>query len=137
MTTTPDLAERLQRLADAINARDFDVAVSFYTPDAVFQPRTGVVGALRGRGAIRGFFEEWYGAYEEFVAEFDEVREFGHGLTSAVLSQRGRLPGTTNWVSDRYTLVATWTDGLIERVTNYSDIDEARADAERLAQERG
>jgi hypothetical protein len=33
--------------------------------------------------------------------------------------------------------VATWTNALIERTTTYPDIDEARAAAERLAQERG
>jgi hypothetical protein len=33
--------------------------------------------------------------------------------------------------------VVTWIDGLIERTTNYFDIDEARAAAERLAEERG
>jgi hypothetical protein len=33
----------------------------------------------------------------------------------------------------------TWRDGLIERITDYpeSDIDQARAAAERLAEERG
>jgi hypothetical protein len=30
----------------------------------------------------------------------------------------------------------TWRHGLIERLTTYADIDEARAAAERLAQER-
>jgi hypothetical protein len=34
--------------------------------------------------------------------------------------------------------VAIWRDGLIERFTVYAtDIDQARAAAERLAQERG
>jgi hypothetical protein len=32
--------------------------------------------------------------------------------------------------------VSIWTAGLIERNTNYGDIDEARAAAERLAEER-
>jgi hypothetical protein len=32
--------------------------------------------------------------------------------------------------------VATWSVGLIERSTQYPDIDEGRAAAERLAQER-
>jgi hypothetical protein len=36
-------------------------------------------------------------------------------------------------------LATVWVlvEGLIERQTNYFDIDEARAAAERLAQERG
>jgi hypothetical protein len=34
-------------------------------------------------------------------------------------------------------VVATWPDELIERATGYSEIDEARVVAERLAEERG
>jgi hypothetical protein len=30
-----------------------------------------------------------------------------------------------------------WEDGKIVRTTNYSDVDEGRAAAERLAEERG
>jgi hypothetical protein len=41
------------------------------------------------------------------------------------------------FVELRYAVVATWVDGLIQRITSYADIDQARADAERLAQERG
>jgi hypothetical protein len=37
----------------------------------------------------------------------------------------------------RWAAVAEWADGLTTRVTVYTDIDEARAAAERLAQERG
>ena len=33
--------------------------------------------------------------------------------------------------------VGVWREGLIERVTSYRDIDEARAAAERLAESRG
>jgi hypothetical protein len=32
--------------------------------------------------------------------------------------------------------VWTWREGLVERATPYNDIDQARADAERLARER-
>jgi len=37
----------------------------------------------------------------------------------------------------RYAAVGVWREGLIERVTSYRDIDEARAAAERLAESRG
>jgi hypothetical protein len=33
--------------------------------------------------------------------------------------------------------VVEWNDGMIDRMTNYTDIDEARAAAEHLANERG
>jgi len=36
----------------------------------------------------------------------------------------------------RYPAVVTWRDRLIERITVYSDIAEARAAAERLAESR-
>ena len=52
-------------------------------------------------------------------------------------AQRGRLPGSTGWVQTRIADVVTWAGGLIERQTAYTDVDEARAAAERLAQERG
>jgi hypothetical protein len=37
----------------------------------------------------------------------------------------------------RYAAVAVWGAGMVERVTNYSDIEAARAAAERLAESRG
>jgi hypothetical protein len=37
----------------------------------------------------------------------------------------------------RYAVIIIWAEGLIERFTTYTDIDGARAAAERLAQERG
>jgi hypothetical protein len=41
------------------------------------------------------------------------------------------------FVERRVAAVAVWADGLIERLTTYTDIDEARAAAERLAEEPG
>jgi hypothetical protein len=134
--TTPDLVERAQGYADAVNARDFDAAASFWAPHAVYTGRSPV-GALDGRAAIRGFLEEWFGAYEELDVEIDELRDLGHGVMFSAISQRGRLPGTTGWVEDRFIIVSAWVDGLIQRAATYSDPDEARADAERLAEERG
>jgi hypothetical protein len=36
----------------------------------------------------------------------------------------------------RYASAEKWRDGVVERITNYPDIEQARAAAERLAQER-
>jgi ketosteroid isomerase-like protein len=136
-STTPDLVERSQRLADAVNARDVDAAVSFYAQDAVYDGSRTVMGVLEGREAIRGFHEDWIGAYEDFEFTGEDVRDLGRGVTFALVSQRGRLPGTAGSVSHRVAFVSTWADGLIKRATAYTDIDEARAAAERLAEERG
>jgi len=136
-STTPDLAERMERAVEAFNAGDFDLAASMYAPDALFYPRAAV-GVLEGRETIRSFFEDWHGMYEEFTFEIEEVHELGNGVTFCVISQRGRLADTAVWIpQERSALVVTWADGLIEKETNFTDPSEARAAAERLAQERG
>jgi ketosteroid isomerase-like protein len=133
-STTPDLVELAQRLTDAINARDFDAVISFYAPDAVFDQPT--FGVFEGRAAIRSFIEDWFGAYDEIETEAEERRDLGQGLAFVVYVQRGRLRGSTRSVHARVGVVNTWDDGLITRTTVYTDVDEGRAAAERLAQER-
>jgi ketosteroid isomerase-like protein len=134
-STTPELVELGQRLTNAINARDFDAVISFFAPDAVFDQPT--FGVFEGRAAIRSFIEEWFGAYDEIETEVEERRDLGHSLAFVVYVQHGRLRGSTSWVHARVALVNVWLDGLIQRSTIYTDIDQARADAERLAEERG
>ena len=75
--------------------------------------------------------------YEDHQQEVGEVRDLGDSVTFNVVLQRARLPDTTGALQNRYAVVATWANGLIEKQKNYQDIDEARAAAERLAAERG
>jgi len=135
-STTPDLEALTQRLLDATNARDFDAVISLYAPEAVWDT-TETFGVFQGRQAIRGFLEEWIGTYEEVEFEVEERRNLGHDVIFAVVKTRGRLPGSTGWIHLRYASVVTWVGGLIERSAAYRDIDEGRAAAERLAEERG
>jgi hypothetical protein len=89
------------------------------------------------REAIREFLEPWREPYEDFELELEEFHDQGNGVAPSVLVQRGRLPGSGSFVSVRGGHVGIWRDRLIERNTVYLDIDEARAAAERLAEERG
>jgi hypothetical protein len=57
------------------------------------------------------------------------------GFAEAVIN--ARLAGSTGSVRGRFGTVSIWVDELCQRMTNYPDIDQARAVAERLAQERG
>jgi hypothetical protein len=135
-STTPDLVELTRRAVEASNAGDIDAAMSFCAHDAVYDARR--VGLrLEGREAIRGFLEQWSSAYEEVKIEVQEVRDLGHGVMFTVISQHGRLPNTTAWVQEAFPAVSIWADGLIQHTASYLDIDEARAAAERLAEERG
>jgi ketosteroid isomerase-like protein len=135
---TPDLAELSRRLNEAVNRGDLDAALAMYTPDAVWDLSLGGVGVFEGRDAIRGFWEDWLDAYEEWDQEAEELRDLGNGVGFGVLRQRGRPAGSSGFVELRYAFVGIVRgDGLTERIVLYADLDEARAAAERLAEERG
>ncbi len=57
-------------------------------------------------------------------------------MTFSVFRQGGRPGGSASELHERVAFVMVIVDGLIESMTTYSDIDEARAAAERLTQER-
>jgi len=95
------------------------------------------LGVYTGLAATRGFFEDWLGNYDEFQVDVEEILDLGSGVTLAVIVQQGRPAGSDGEVQLRYAAVAVWADGLIVRVTNYGDQDEARTAEERLAEERG
>ena len=134
---TPDPAELTRRAFEAVNRRDIDAVMSFFAPDAVFQGR--VAGDLfEGRAAIRGFLDEWFGAYAELRYEVEEFVVLDDGVVLAVVKQEGRPVGVDGLVDQREGWVICWSaEGLLVRLSTHTDIDEARAAAERLAESRG
>jgi ketosteroid isomerase-like protein len=136
-STTADLVERYRDSLEAANRRDFDAMTRFWAPEAVWDTSPAGVGKFEGLAAFRGFFEDWVSSYQEFEVEAEEVHDLGNGITFAILVQRGRPVGSRGEVRVRSATVGEWTDGLVVRVTNYPDVDEARAAATRLAEERG
>ena len=134
-STTPDLVELVRRQFEAGNRRDLDAAASSFAPDAVLDGR--VVGDhFEGRAAIRSFLEDWFGTFEELEFGLEEVRDLGKGVVFAVVTQNGRLVGSAGHVRQREGWVYVWVGGLIARLTTY-ELDEGRAAAERLVEERG
>jgi ketosteroid isomerase-like protein len=134
--STPDVTLLVQWATDAGNT-DFEAGMSFYAPHAVWDMSRAGLAVIEGREALRAFFEEWLGAYEEYEQEAEEIQDLGNGVAFAVFLQRARPAGSSGWVEFRDARVLLWSDGLIERVDAFLDLDEARAAAERLAQERG
>jgi ketosteroid isomerase-like protein len=134
--TTPDLVELTRRWVDALNARDIDAAMNTYASDIVWE---GALQTFEGRAALRGFFQDSLDAFDELEVAAEEIGDLGNGVAFGVFILRGRPRGSAGWVQGRAVAVATWVDGLVRRITQYfySDIDEARAAAERLAEERG
>jgi ketosteroid isomerase-like protein len=95
------------------------------------------LGVLQGREAILRFFEEWIEVYAEFEVELDEASDLGNDVTIVVAVLRGRPADSGVFVQQRFAAVAAWRDGLIEWNATDTDIDQVRAIAERLAEERG
>jgi len=128
----------LTRIAfEAANRRDLDAVMSLLSTNAVWDESPWGWGAFEGKTVIRGFFEDWIASYEELVFELEEIVELGAGVVVAVIRQNHRLTGSPAHLPVRHPVVIVWDHGAAVRVTNYRDIDEARAAAERLAQERG
>jgi ketosteroid isomerase-like protein len=135
-STTPDLVELTRRAYEATDRGDFDAMMSFFGPDPMWDMSPMGLGSYAGAQAVRRFFEEWRGSYDEYDTEAEEVLKQGNTVTLAVVIQNGRPVGSNGHVQIRYAAVLEWVEGLIVRVTNYPDIDEGRAAAERLAESR-
>ena len=131
--TTPDPVELVRKQLEALDRGDLDGVMSSVAEDAVLDGRADLI---EGRAAIRGFLEEWFGAYEELDFELEEVSHLGGGVVFAVVIQDGRLVGSAGRIRQREGWVYLCVGGSIARLTT-SDVDQARAAAERLAQERG
>ena len=137
-STTPDLVELTRRIWVAVNRQDWDAVLSsFVAPDAFWDMSPMGLGTFEGPTALRGLWEDWQGSYEELVSEVEQVLDLGGGVVFAVIRMQGRMTGSTSSAQAQAGWVYQWVDGMVVRVTTYTDIDEARADAERLVESRG
>jgi ketosteroid isomerase-like protein len=130
--STPDLVELVRKQVEALNRRDLDGVVTSVAEDGVLDGRADLI---EGRAAIRGFLDEWFRAYEELDYELEEVTHLGGGVVFAVMVQDGRLAGSAGRIRQREGWVYLWEGGSIARLST-SEVEQARASAERLAERR-
>jgi ketosteroid isomerase-like protein len=135
--TTPDLEELLGRFVGAVNRRDVDAAMNFFAPDAVWEALGAGDERLRGLTPIRGMLEDWLRPYDNYEIDVKELVDLGTGVVFSVAVNKGRPINSSAFVQWRQGFVLLMDGELIERVISYSDVHEARAAAERLAEERG
>ena len=137
-STTPGLVELTRQCFGAGTRLDFDSMISLYDRERIaWDVRPMGLGLYEGEPAVRAFANEFLGTFEDYRAEVLDIEDIGNGVVNVVYHQEGRMPGGDGLVTARAALVYEWRDGLIVRMISYIDIDEARAGAERLAQERG
>ena len=135
-STTPNLVEIMRRRFEALNKHDIDAVMSFFAPNAILD--VGSLGLHEvGANAIRAFTEDWWGSYEEYENAPEEIVQVGEDIVLVSTTLAGRLPGSSETLRLHGGYLYEFQDGLIVRWAIYPGIDEARAAAERLAEERG
>jgi ketosteroid isomerase-like protein len=136
-STTPDLVALTRQSIQATSRREVGGALGFLVRDAVWDMSPMGLGTFEGKAAIRGFTEDWFGAFADFTMDAEEIVDLGGGVVFSVFLVIGRPVNSSADVRQRYASVAEWVEDEIARITNYPDIDDARAAAERLAESRG
>ena len=140
-STPRDLDEAFRRSFQALNRGDFDEAVSLWAPDAVYTLASGGFAILegnviRGRDALRRLWEDLTLAFDSFEFVTEALDDLGHSVVFGAFAMRGKPHGGGSAVEIRFGTVSIWRDRQIASATNYTDVAEARAAAERLAEER-
>ena len=108
--------------------------MNLFASDAVVV--TERLGRFEGRDAIRGYFEDWFASFDDLTVELRDALDLGNGVVFAPQVVTGRYAGSTTAVQLRNAVVYEFKQGFVVRSSTYVDIDEARAAAERLAEER-
>jgi ketosteroid isomerase-like protein len=133
---TATAVEQARRSFEAADSGDYEWMLSFYGPESVFDMAPWGLGTYAGLSAIRSFFEDWIGAFEEFSMTADEVVDLGQDVVFAVATQVASSAGSPGPMRLQHAAVSVWEGGVITRVVNYPDIDAARAIAEQLSASR-
>jgi ketosteroid isomerase-like protein len=134
-STTSNLVDMTRRVWAAVDRQDWDAVLSFYAADACLDMSPVGLGTFEGHAALRSEWEEAYGFFDEHVWEPGEILDLGHGVVFVALGMQGRVPGGSGSVRANSAWIYDWKDGKIARVAIY-EVDEGRAAAERLAEER-
>jgi ketosteroid isomerase-like protein len=95
------------------------------------------LGNRDGWAAIGEFLESWWASWEERYHEVQEILDLGHGVVFVALWEGGRPTASEASVREPRWHVYEWLQDKITPTTLYTDPDDARAAAERLAEERG
>jgi hypothetical protein len=133
---TPDVVELTHHLYACLNSRDLDAIMGLISPACVWDASRWDLGTHAGAQAIRRFAEEWIGGLAEYGVRVEEMQDLGNGVMY-VIQLAHRASTVHGFVELRSAPVLVWVDGLLAEATLYSDPDEARGAAERLAEERG
>src|SRR5271155_1384752 len=109
-SATPDPVGLVREGFAAYGRGDFEAAAGFFTPDAVWEMKEGET--FEGVAAIRRFMEEFYGQFESFAAEVEEIRDLGGDVLLVVNTMRGRPRGSAGEVQQTGAFIYELRAGL-------------------------
>jgi ketosteroid isomerase-like protein len=136
--TTPDPVKLTRTFYETMDRDwDFDALAGFFAADAVWDLSESHLGIYEGVAAIGDFLVGYWETWEDHHHVIEEILDHGHGVLYVAIREDGCPRGSDARVQARHLQVFEWEQGKIVRITGYPAIDEARAAAERLAQERG
>jgi ketosteroid isomerase-like protein len=136
-STTPDLVDLTRQSMEATNRGDLDASATLFAPDAVFDVSSAGLGRFEGIDAVHAFLADWIGSYEKQEMRRWEGWDLGNGVVFVVTVFDAQPRGSEATVGERWAFSTVWAKDMISSVVASRDIDEARAAAEQLAQERG
>ena len=134
--TTPDPVTLARQGYESMSRGDLDAVMNLFADNAVYDGSDAGIGTFEGAEAISGFVEDWRRSWEDYRYEEEELLDLGHGVVLSVIRESGRLVGGDGRVEQRAAHVTTWANGKIEWFRHYTDPDDARAGAERIAEKR-
>ena len=119
--------EVVRRQFQALTRRFLDAAAAFWHPGIDWRAIEGAlddVGVMRGRDALRRYYEDWFDAFDELSAEVEEVicDDEDRVAVSLHFAGRGRASGVLT--QGRYYVACTVRGGQIIGGREYETRDE-------------
>ena len=121
-------AEVVRRQFEALEQGGLDAIERFWHPDIEWRAIEGAlddVGVIRGRDAMRRYYQDWGETVDDLRTAIDEVVYDSGETLIAVMSVSGHVRGSNVPVRARYTVSYTIRDGLIVRGREYQTPAEA------------
>jgi ketosteroid isomerase-like protein len=115
----------VRRMYEAFHGGDAEGTLAYFDPEVVLDATRRFDGGLgRGHEELIAILGRWFGAFDEWREEIEEMRDLGANVY-VVATQRGRGKGSGIETETRYAVVYELHGGRITRMTLYPEPAEA------------
>jgi ketosteroid isomerase-like protein len=126
----------------ANNRNDYDVLVSALHPEAELIPPgrsqggLGFAAVYHGPDGVREFVQQWKSGFSEWRYEPREIADGGGAHFAVRVGMIGTFAGSGGEVRDEYGTLYTLDDGLVRRMENFYEWEDALGALEAAANAR-